>query len=315
MNNQERTIQRYLLGELPESEQQSLEQEYFNDQRLFEHIVQVENDLVDKYARGLLSPATRERFEEYYLAHSGRRERAGFAGALAARLGQVSGVEVAPASSERWLDRLRASLGGARLAWAFVSVVLLIAVVAGWSLVETRRLRQELARSESERVDSEQRERELQRQVTSEQLRAEKLSEEIERLRVEQNAPAPLATDLRRASTFATLMLTIGGTREVDPGQPAVLVIPAATEQIRVLMKLKENDYSSYRAVVQLAGGNTVFTSGRLTATSKKSGATLALLIPARIFSAGDYILTLRGFSKTGEVEDVSKSPFRVEKR
>jgi hypothetical protein len=56
MSNQEQTIQRYLLGELPESEQVTLEQEYFADQQLFEQIVQLENGLVDKYARGLLSP-------------------------------------------------------------------------------------------------------------------------------------------------------------------------------------------------------------------------------------------------------------------
>ena len=315
MNNQERTIQRYLLGELPESEQQSLEQEYFNDQRLFEHIVQVENDLVDKYARGLLSAATRERFEEYYLAHSGRRERAGFAGALAARLGRVSGVEVAPALPERWLDRLLVKLGGPRLVWAFASVVLLITVLGAWTLMETKRLRrQELARTESERAGHEQRARELEQQLANDRLRAEQLSEEIERLRAEQSASPP-ATEPNRNSRFATLILTIGGTRDVDLSKPSILNIPSGAEQVRVQLNLKENEYSSYLVVVQSASGNSIFTSKRLTAPGKKSGASLTLLIPARLFSPGDYILTLKGFSKGGEAEDISKSLLRVERR
>ena len=314
MINQQRTIQRYLLGELPESEKERLEHQYFNDPQLFEQIVEVENELVDNYARGLLSAGARDRFEKYYLAHSKLRERAGFAEALAEKLGHARDAEVTPPPSERWWDRLLFALNGPRLAWAFAAVVLLTAVVTTWTLLETKRLRQELARAQSERVDSEQRERDLKEQMASEQLRADRLTEEIARLRAEQSDVAPPPTP-NGHSPFATLILTIGGTREVDPGQPTVLVIPEATEQVRVQLKLKESDYPSYRAVVQSANGNTVFTSRRLSAPSQKSDASLALLVSARLFTTGDYMLTLRGLSKTGEVEDVSKSLFRVERR
>jgi len=89
LTNQEQIIQRYLLGELTEVEQEALEQRYFNDRLLFEQMVQAENALVDRYARGLLSPEVRDRFESYYLAHPKRRERARFAEALAAKLDQM----------------------------------------------------------------------------------------------------------------------------------------------------------------------------------------------------------------------------------
>ena len=315
MNNREQTIQRYLLGELTESEREALEQEYFNDQQLFEQIVEVENDLVDKHSRGLLSPGVRDRFRDYYLDHAQRRARARFAEALQAKLDQAKEVKAAASTpTETLLERLSAALRGPRLAWAFSIAVLLIAVLAGWSFIETRRLRQELARTESERVTSETRERELQQQVTNEQLRAEKLSQELEGLRMQREAASPSPSpEVNLASTFATLILTIGGTRSTD-GSPAVLHIPARTEQVRLQLKLRENNYSRYRAVLQSAGGNTIFTSRQLTAVNKKTGANLALVAPARIFQAGDYILTLRGVSKTGQVEDVSKSLFRVER-
>lgn len=316
MNNRQQTIQRYLLGELTDSERAALEQEYFNDQRLFGQVVEVENDLVDKYSRGLLSPGTRDRFKDHYLDHPQRRERARFAEALQAKLDQAQDVEVAASTTtETWLERLSALLRGPRLAWTFSIAVLLFAVLAGWFFIETRRLGQELARTESEKVTGEQRERELQQQVTNEQLRAEELSQELERLRMQQGAaPLPSPED-KLASTFATLILTIGGTRSTDAGPPAVLQIPARAEQVRLQLNLRENNYSRYQAVLQSAGGNTIFTSRQLTAVNKKTGANLALLVPARLFSAGDYILTLRGVSKTGEVEDVSKSLFRVERK
>jgi hypothetical protein len=313
MSNQEQTIQRYLLGELPESEQEVLEQQYFTNQRLFDQIVQIENELVDNYARGLLPATTRDRFEKYYLAHPDRRSRAVFAEALATKLDQDQEVEVPATATQTWLQRASAVLPGPRLAWAFSIAVLLFAVLAGWFFIETRRLRQELARTEAERVTREQRERELQQQVANEQLRGEELSKELERLRMQQvtASPSPSPED-KLASTFATLVLTIGGTRATDPGPPAVLQVPAGKEQVRLQLNLRENNYLRYQAVVQSAAGNTIFSSRQLTAVNRKTGVSLALVVPARMFSAGDYILTLRGVTRTGEVEDVNKSLFRV---
>lgn len=316
MNNRQQTIQRYLLGELTESERTALEQEYFNDQQLFEQIVEVENDLVDKHSRGLLSPETRDRFKDYYLDHAQRRERARFAEALRAKLDDAKDVEVAASTStETLLERLSAALRGPRLAWALSIAVLLFAGLAGWFFIETRRLRQELATTESERAAREGHERQLQQQVTNEQLRAEKLSQEVERLRIQPEAasPSPSPED-KLASTFATLILTIGGTRNTE-GSPAVLQIPARTEQVRLQLDLRENNYTRYQGVLQSAEGKTIFTSRQLTAVNKKTGANLTLVVPARIFPAGDYILTMRGVTRTGEVEDVSKSLFRVERK
>jgi hypothetical protein len=39
------------------------------------------------------------------------------------------------------------------------------------------------------------------------------------------------------------------------------------------------------------------------------------LTLPASQVKAGDYILTLRGYRQSGELEDVSQSLFRVEKK
>ena len=54
MNELEEITKRYLLGELSEQEQDSLEERYFRDPKLFNAVLQVESELVDAYARGQL---------------------------------------------------------------------------------------------------------------------------------------------------------------------------------------------------------------------------------------------------------------------
>ena len=316
LTNQEQIIQRYLLGELTEVEQEALEQQYFNDRLLFEQMVQAENALVDRYARGLLSPEVRDRFERYYLAHPKRRERAKFAEALAVKLDQINEVAAAPpVQRESLWGRLLDSVRGPRLAWALSLVVLLLAAGAVWFLSETRQLRQLLANYESEKATQAQRERELQQQVADERRRSEQLSAELDRLRAEQNSKPSPSPPVNTAPAFVSLILTAGGIRGADTGPPAVLVIPAGTEQVRLQLNLKENGYPSYRASLQRAGGQEIFARQHLTPKTTKSGASFTLIIPAQRFATGDYILTLRGISQSGEVEDVSKSLFRVERK
>lgn len=310
-------MQRYLLGEMTEAERAALEQEYFNDRRLFERMVQVEYELVDKYARGLLPPPVRERFEQYYLSHPKRRERARFAEALTAKLGEINEVAAAPpARTESLWGRWLASMRGPKLAWAFSAALLLVAAGAAWFFIETSRPQQELAKTESQRAAQEQRERESPQQVANERQPSEKPPDERERARTGQQNVPPLPTPTAKAApAFATLVLTVGGTRSADAAPPAVLVIPARTEQVRLRLNLREDDYTSYRAALQPVGGEEIYAWGRLTPKATKSGVSLVLTMPARRFATGDYILTLRGVSETGEVEDVSKSLFRVARK
>jgi anti-sigma factor RsiW len=74
-------IVRYLLGELPEAEQESLERSYFSDPALLDRMEAVEDDLIDDYVRGALTPEQRTLFERHFLNEK-RRERVRMAEAL-----------------------------------------------------------------------------------------------------------------------------------------------------------------------------------------------------------------------------------------
>jgi hypothetical protein len=60
-------ITRYLLGELTEERQREFEESYFASDELFALLLEVEAELIKRYAGGNLSADERERFEKYFL--------------------------------------------------------------------------------------------------------------------------------------------------------------------------------------------------------------------------------------------------------
>jgi len=92
--NNKQVVTRYLLGAAAAEEQMAMEEKYLCDQGFFEQVVAVEKELLDNYARGLLSPRERELFERHYMAHPKRRARAMTACALVSTLDRLQPLEV-----------------------------------------------------------------------------------------------------------------------------------------------------------------------------------------------------------------------------
>lgn len=324
MDELEQTMTRYLLGELSESEQIALEKKYFTDPQVFDQVLRTESELLDSYVRNQLSAEERLRFEQSYLIHPRRRERVKFAEALATRLNQseVSDEAELPVwTMSRW-QRLLAALGGQRRALEFsIALASLIIVIGGiWFFIESRRLRHELAQTRATQADQERREQELAQQVASERERAQQLAAELERLertQPQQQPPQTTPTPTVRAAppSFVTLLLTAGGVRGSDTVGTQTLIIPQGTTQARLQLNLKENDYPGYRVSLQTVGGREIFSRQNLKPRTMKTGASFILTVPAQQLANGEYILTLRGVSPEGEVDDLSKSIFRVENR
>jgi len=319
MNELEQTVKRYLLGELSESEQSALEEKYFRDPEIFNEVLTTESDLVDGYVRGQLANNVRERFEHSYMTHPARTNRVKFAAALAARLDQIE--EPATESQERasprsWWQRLLASLRGQsptlRLAMAFG--VLLIVVGGVWIILETRRRQRESEQAAAAReTEHQQRLREQLRQLGEQGGRANQSADK--QAAVEPNPqPTPNPTDAS-APHSVSLALTVGGVRGGDSNQIRTLIIPPGTTQARLLLNLKENNYPGYRASLQTIGGVEVFSQKGVKPLLSKTGAIFVFTVPAHKLAAGDYVLTLRGINPDGEVDDLSKSLFRVEKK
>ncbi|MCM3873633.1 MAG: hypothetical protein ND895_23350 [Pyrinomonadaceae bacterium] len=319
MSDPEQIATRYLLGELTEREQTALEEKYFTDPQLFDQVVSAETELVDDYARGRLSPQMRQQFEQAYLAHPQRRERLRFAETLAARLDQVDASGVAAKQSirvESWWARFSSLVQGEQRALAFsmMLVVLFLTLGSVWLGFKARRAGQELAQTQAQQAAQEQRERQLQQQLADERTRNRELMAELEKARAEkpQTGPAPPESS---APAFVTLLLFASGIRGTETGSAPALTVPRGTQQVRLQLNLKDNSYQRYQVQLRAIGGQEIFSRRNLKPQATKTGARFVFSLSEAKFSTGDYMLTLRGVAQDGEVEDVSKSLFRIEKK
>jgi len=317
MSNSDEMLTRYLFGELPESEQSQLEERYFNDTQIFERLVQLETAMVDSYTRGQLSPELRDRFERAYLADSNRRARVRFSEALKTKLDLGAVLPVTDSTVVRpssWWQRLSLSMTGTQkwLAFSMALALLLVSAATLWLWIQNSRLRQDLANIHSQQTNQEQHARETEQQLADERARTQQLSAELDRART-QTPPAPTAPE-SSGSTIASLVLMVSGVRGTGAGDAPKLIIHKETQQIRLQLKLKEHDYKGYNLVLQAVGGNEIYNRQNLKARITRSDTSLTVTIPASKIAAGDYLLTLRGLTAAGEIQDVSQSLFHVEK-
>ena len=111
-NLEDNLMVRYLLGDLPESEQATLEERCFADGDTFDRMWERETRLVDDYVRNRLAPGERERFERHYLASPVHRQRVATARNLLTRADESAQAHSAPVVRP---SRLQRPANGSRL--------------------------------------------------------------------------------------------------------------------------------------------------------------------------------------------------------
>ena len=309
-------ITRYLLGELSEGDQLELERQFFADAALVDRMTEVEAQILDAYARGGVSIELREHVARRYRGHPTRRARLEFANALAHKLDELSAAATSPLTTVGLLARSTAWWQGpGRIAgFSLAIAIVVLVVITGGLLVERIRLREELNRTQTARVAHEARARDLQAQLDmKKQADARILATELDRLRA---APDPQPVEPRQAPsrpTVVTLLLTIGGVRGLDSDAVRPLRIPPGASQVRFQLDLDNHDHQRYQVVLQAVGGNTVLERQDLRPDQTRSGWRLVVTVPSARVPPGDYVLTLGGVTRIGDVDVVSKSIVRIE--
>src|SRR5262249_52210951 len=202
IDQSENLIRRYLLGELAEADQSTLEQELLIDRGKLDQAWAIENELVDSYVRGEMPHADRKRFEGHYLASPLHRERVAIAESFLTNIDQAPGVtaievrEKGPAVPWRRRFPLRSPL----LVFGVIFVMaLLLTFSMVWSYIERVRLTGQIANvqkeAQTERAFLKQRERELasrnqefEKAIADMSRRNEQLKAELEQLRQRRSA-------------------------------------------------------------------------------------------------------------------------------
>jgi len=300
---------------LPEQDQTVLEKSYFNDRHVFEQVLQVESELIDGYARGQLSTEVRKRFENSYLNHQARRQRVEFAKALTTRIDereQLRNQVAQSTSGTSWWQSLLTTFGGERpkLRFAMTVVAVVIVFSGAWIVVNNFRRQQQPTPIQAKRENNEQRQQDQQTPQPTPKQDQEEHTAQVPPA-TSQPSPSPVA---KPASTIVYLALAVGGVR-AGGGATQTLVIPSETTQAQIFLNLKDDSYPNYRASLKKIGGPEIFTQSNIRPRRTKAGARFVFTVPARQLSSGDYALTLGGISPEGEVDNIGKTLFRVEKR
>jgi hypothetical protein len=128
---------RYLLGDaLPDAEQTEIEERFFTDELYFDHVLAIEDDLIDSHIQGRLSDSERSRFERYFLASKRRREKWEAQRAIASFFRSRSEPAGFVSASIRFFGSLAL---GARLLLGISAVALLVGVsFLGWGYLDVR---------------------------------------------------------------------------------------------------------------------------------------------------------------------------------
>jgi hypothetical protein len=288
-------LRRYLLGELDDDAQRLVEERLFTSQEYFDEMLMGEDELIDGYVRGSLSPGEVEAFKSHFLLTPERRVKLRFALSLkryvAASGAEASAapeaVETADASASAEGDglwaRLKAFLRGLRPAvYAPLAAALLLLVAYGsWQLVVGRRQQQGRAALEAELA-------ELNRPPRGTEA-------------------DPAASPPAGVAVFTLspgLVRGAGDSREVAPAEGARVV------QLR--LDLPSDDFQSYQAVLQTGADEPGLTVKDLRARGEASYRFVILNLPARLLADGEYRLALKGSAEGVAAEEVAAYHFRV---
>jgi anti-sigma factor RsiW len=322
----EELIIRYLTGDLSERSRQKVEDRYFKDDSFFEEVAIVEEELIDDYVRGRLTGHVREQFEKHFLTSPARRERVEFSRTMLKSLtGEPISDEPFPVmhltddparrKSRSWF---RSLFSGQNRTFqlAAVATMLLIAAGAVWLLLENRRLRDEINDLQAACTTLEQKEKEMARQVEGQRERERELEAQVEteqngRRQLEQQLDQLLAQSQPQPPTI--FELTSNSTRST--GATKSLSIPSSAKTATLRLYIEPGDYSTYRAVLETAEGEKVWSKSGLKASATSSGKAVVVNLPAALLSSRDYVLMLGGANAGGDYDDVGAYSFRVVKK
>jgi len=304
---QDKTLTRYLLGKLSEQERIQVEDRYLSEGEFFDELAVAEDELIDDYVRAKLSANERQLFEQNFLSSPARQQRVKSARALM----RFAETHAATARVSFW-QRFRSvfSLDSPAMGLALASGFMMLVVGGALLVIQMSNLRSDLKGLQSEQLAQNDKTEELkqslaqqkqQNQALNESLareRAERgqLEQEVARLK-EQQQPAPPAVVLG----FGEIRSGTGSLTEATR-----LTVPRGAETVKLQLDLLKDEYQHYLVVVEAAQQREIW-RGLLQSTKVAKGKAVVVRMPSRIFTTGQYKLTLSGSRNNNDYEVISE--------
>jgi hypothetical protein len=311
------TQTRYLLGDLPEAEEERLDELSVVDDEFADELRAAEADLVDAYAAGELSGARSAQFETRYLASPVRRDRVHFARAFQAwteRQGAGSATPEAKPVRTGWFGRMM-SPATPRWAWASAIAALALVVIGGFLFVQNQRLRRDFERSQADRDQLLQRERALQDQIASGKKASDRAAEELAQLRADrERLDQELKDRGQQPPPLGAVVSLVLAPPLRDAGRTPTANLGADAKSIAARLELESSDFATYRVALTDSGGRGLWQSGAVKPVTKGGRSFLAVTIPATSLKTQTYLMRVSGITPGRAPEIIGDYPFRVVK-
>ena len=205
-------------------------------------------------------------------------------------------------------------------AWqiALTAAALLLAVGMVWLLVETQRLRQQLAGTQTEMQQTAHTKEQLEEQLRNARARNEELDQlsrtaqqerdqarqELERLAARPSSGSVLGTML-------SLLLVPGAGR--GGAQVDELSLTPQTQRVQLLLLLSPGENQpAYRAEIRTKQGDLIQAQNRLSSRRTKDGKALQLTLPAQRLKDGSYVVSLFGIQPNQTPELINHYDFKI---
>jgi Sec-independent protein translocase protein TatA len=319
----DKQIVRFLLGQLAEDKRTGIEDRMFTDDRFYEQVLAIQEELADDYVLENLTPDQRTAFERNFLRSPQRRERVEFATAFTRALESQTSSETSVAFDRRagWWRSLFGLSNGFQ--WATVAGALALLIGASWLYVQNRTLSRsiEVARSENQELLNSSRDKDAAGEAQRQKLEHENadlrnqmkatIEQKDRELKAAKSASEAIGSSI--LTQIATFTLSPGLTRGSD--EPEKVMISGKTQVIQLQLALpKPENYKGYLAEVRTARGNLVFSKSVPAAQQLSFGQAVSLTLPANQIPIGEYEVTLKG-AADGKLQSVGYYYFIALKR
>lgn len=254
---------RYLLGEASDEECAALEQEYLEHETALDRVAAAEDDLIEDFLSGHLSPSDRDRFEKTYLSSPHHRLRVATVRRLMAQAGGLQPAR--PQGRKSVLSWTRVNRGPLL---ALAASLLVIASVALWRSSLLRRPEGEIAGTPAPQA-------------------------------VPASPDRPASPPAKAPRLFALTLspVTVRGGDETPS-----IAIPSGTDTlvIRFESEMDGRKLVARRASVRTVSGDELW-QGPVTPDAGPPPGTVARIdVPAATLPADDYLVTLYGTDPSG---------------
>ncbi len=307
---EEQRLVRYLLGSLPDTEAEGLDELSVTDDQFAAHLSDVENDLVDGYVKGELSGETLERFRSHYLSSPTRRDKVAFAETFIAHQKRAPGSPGSTTAPAHTPDRRAFAVGAAP--WALAAAALLVLAAGGSLVLQNLRLRSDLTEARGSRTALEERERQLHKQLDDARAADAGAAKELARVRESlAQLEALTAANPPGGKAIVLSFVLLAGTR--NAGDITTIAVPPEIDAVTLRLALEGDDFPGYRAVLKDPATDRIVWSGAdLPAASRNGAKWLPITLGPSWLKPQPYTVEVIGVPARGAAVLVGTYPFRV---